>query len=91
MTGMIRGLVWDQVLSFLLRPIVRMMLLAPSMVFMLVYMWSRNFPTTNVSFFGLITVEGRYLPWVMLVIQLCMGGDWQGDLVGLLVGHMCAP
>ncbi len=28
--------------------------LGPSLIFMLTYVWSRNFPTTNVSLMGLV-------------------------------------
>ena len=30
--------------------------LGPSLMFMMVYVWSRNFPTTNVSLMGLVRV-----------------------------------
>ena len=35
--------------------------------------------------------QAFYLPLVFLVISLCMGGDWLGELMGVLVGHLCAP
>ena len=28
---------------------------------------------------------------MFLAISLCMGGDWLGELMGVLVGHLCAP
>ena len=36
-------------------------------------------------------VQAFYLPLVFLAISLCMGGDWLGELMGVLVGHLCAP
>lgn len=34
---------------------------ASSLVFMLIYIWSRNFPTSSVSLMGLVTIEVRSL------------------------------
>jgi len=57
-------------------------------VFMLLYIWSRHFPTANVSVMGFFTVPGFYLPWAFLMINMVLGGSpWQ-DLIGIFTGHM---
>lgn len=66
-------------------------LLGPSLIFMLIYVWSRNFPTSNVSIMGLVSLQAFYLPFALAALSLAMGGDWISDLLGILVGHLCAP
>lgn len=58
---------------------------------MLTYVWSRNFPTSNVSLMGLVSIQAFYLPFALMGLSLAMGGDWMSDLLGILVGHLCAP
>lgn len=66
-------------------------LLGPSFIFMLTYVWSRNFPTSNVSLMGLVSIQAFYLPFALMALSLAMGGDWISDLLGIVVGHLCAP
>ncbi len=57
-------------------------------VFMLLYVWSKHYPRQNVSIMGLFSVQGFYLPWAFLMINVVMGGSpWQ-DLFGILAGHL---
>ena len=35
-----------------------------SLVFMLCYVWSKNFATTPCSLYGLMTIQVGHLPWV---------------------------
>ena len=57
-------------------------------VFMLLYVWSKQYPTQNVSIMGLFQVQGFYLPWAFLMINMVLGGSpWQ-DLFGIFTGHL---
>jgi len=59
-----------------------------SFVFMLLYVWSKHYPTQSVSIMGLFQVQGFYLPWAFLMINMVLGGSpWQ-DLFGILTGHL---
>lgn len=61
---------------------------ASSLIFMLIYVWSRNFPTSNVSIMGLVTIEAFYVPFAFVAIDLVTGKHWLGDALGILVGHL---
>ncbi|CAN6880261.1 unnamed protein product, partial [Brassica oleracea] len=52
-----------------------------SLVFMLLYLWSREFPNANISLYGLVNLKvlkAFYLPWAMLAL----------DLLGIIAGHL---
>jgi len=68
--------------------ILRLPFLAASLCFMVLYVWSREFPTSNVNVMGLLTVQAFWLPWVYLVMDLLFGADLTEDLLGILVGHL---
>jgi Derlin-2/3 len=59
-----------------------------SLVFMLVYLWSRNFPTGNVSLMGVVTIQAFYMPFALLGLSFIMGGNWLSDLLGIFAGHL---
>ncbi|KAF5945653.1 hypothetical protein HYC85_015881 [Camellia sinensis] len=40
--------------------------LGVSLVFMLLYVWSREFPNANINIYGLVSLKAFYLPWAML-------------------------
>ena len=63
-------------------------LLGPSLIMALVYVWSRANATARVSFFGLFAVEGFYLPFALLGWTLLSGGDPVADVRGILAGHV---
>ncbi|EFJ23511.1 hypothetical protein SELMODRAFT_266761 [Selaginella moellendorffii] len=58
------------------------------LVFMLVYLWSREFPNASVSMLGLVTIQGFYVPWAMLFINTMFGGSFLHDLLGIVMGHL---
>ncbi|KAF8071261.1 DER1 [Scenedesmus sp. PABB004] len=60
---------------------------ASSLIFTLIYVYSRNFPTQNVSIMGLFTVQSFYLPFAFLGITVILGGDPIPDILGMAVGH----
>ncbi|XP_039122879.1 derlin-1.1-like isoform X1 [Dioscorea cayenensis subsp. rotundata] len=69
-------------------PIFRYWFLAPSLVFMILYVWSREVPNSQITFFGLVTFQGVYLPWIMLGLDLIFNNPLMGDIMGILAGHL---
>ncbi len=55
---------------------------------MLVYIWARRNPFVRMSFFGLLTFQAPYLPWVLLGFSLLLGNSVSVDLLGMAVGHI---
>ncbi|KAL6051717.1 Derlin [Balamuthia mandrillaris] len=62
--------------------------LAPSLAFMIVYVWSRRNRNVQMSFLGLFTFTAPYLPWVILGFGLLLGHSPLYDLLGLAFGHL---
>eukprot|EP00892_Ulva_mutabilis_P009734 jgi/Ulvmu1/7132/UM034_0038.1 len=58
-----------------------------SVVMMLVYIWSKEFPHQDISLYGIIKIKGFWLPFALMGIGLFLGGDLMGDACGILVGH----
>ena len=75
-----------QVLSLV--PFLRVFFLANALTEMLLYVWSRNYPTSQVSLFGLVTLQAFYLPFVYMGLAVVMGGDWRPSVIGILAGHL---
>ena len=61
---------------------------ASSLVFMLLYLWSRENPNANTSIMGLVTLKAFYLPWGMMGATAMMGGSIVPDLLGVVAGHL---
>jgi Derlin-2/3 len=62
--------------------------LTSSLIAVLLYLWSRENPAARVSFFGLFTVDGFYLPWVMVGWTLVSGGSPAEELRGIVAAHL---
>ncbi|KAI5670268.1 hypothetical protein M9H77_10632 [Catharanthus roseus] len=60
----------------------------PALVFMIVYVWSRENKDARVSIHGLVEIRGFYLPWVFLGIDTIIGYPWQPGLEGIAAGHL---
>ena len=69
-------------------PSIQIPFFGPSLVFTLLYLWSRENPNANTSIMGMITMKAFYLPWGMLGMGLVMGQDPVPDLLGILAGHL---
>jgi Derlin-2/3 len=75
-------------LAFSLVPALRSNFLGISLVFMLIYIWAREYPNAQVNIYGLFTLKGFYLPWVMLALNVIFGSPLIPDLMGIVVGHL---
>lgn len=62
--------------------------LGVSLVFMLLYVWSREFPNANINIYGLVTLKAFYLPWAMLAMDVIFGSELMPDLLGIVAGHL---
>ncbi|KAF3950318.1 hypothetical protein CMV_023912 [Castanea mollissima] len=59
-----------------------------SLVFMLVYVWSREFLNARISIYGLVSLKGFYLPYAMLAVDLLLGNPLKPSILGMVVGHL---
>ena len=75
-------------LAFAIVPALRSGFLGISLVFMLVYIWAREFPNAQVNISGLFMLKGFYFPWAMLALNVIFGSPLLPDLMGIVVGHL---
>ncbi|KAK3033249.1 hypothetical protein RJ639_033129, partial [Escallonia herrerae] len=59
-----------------------------SLVFMIVYVWSREFPNERLNIHGLFQLQGFYLPWYMLGVDMILGNPLKPDMLGIAAGHL---
>ncbi|KAL2550078.1 Derlin-1 [Forsythia ovata] len=69
-------------------PYLRTPFLGPSMVFILPYVWSREFPNARVNIHGLFELKGFYLPYYMIAADLVLGNPLQQSMMGIAAGHL---
>ncbi|KAG5041622.1 hypothetical protein JHK85_014098 [Glycine max] len=62
--------------------------LAVPLVFMLLYVWSREFPNAQINIYGLVALKAFYLPWAMLALDIIFGSPLIPDLLGIIAGHL---
>ncbi|CDW57893.1 PrmA and DER1 domain containing protein [Trichuris trichiura] len=74
-------------LMIVLASFVNMLFLGQAFTIMLVYIWSRRNPLVRMNFFGLLTFQAPYLPWVLLAFSLLLGNSFMVDFVGIVCGH----
>ncbi len=75
------------VLSLILAYPTGLPMLGPSLVFGIIYYWSRREPYAELSFFS-FNIKGYQFPFALLFFQMLMGGSIWGDLLGLGSGHI---
>ncbi|XP_059461127.1 derlin-1.1-like [Corylus avellana] len=59
-----------------------------SLVFMMVYIWGREFPNARINVYGLVSFKGFYLPWTMLAVDLLLDNPLMPDILGIVAGHL---
>jgi Derlin-2/3 len=62
--------------------------LGGSLVFMMIYVWSRRNPHSRMNMIAMFTFNAPYLPWVLVAFSFALGGSVAADLVGIFVGHV---
>eukprot|EP01084_Bolivina_argentea_P072287 131265_1 len=80
-------IILGSILMLFAAPIVSIPFLGSSLTFMLVYIWSKRNPWTQLQFIGLMNFTAPWLPWVLLGLSLLLGHDVTADLLGIVVGH----
>ncbi|RLN54555.1 hypothetical protein BBJ29_003990 [Phytophthora kernoviae] len=61
--------------------------LGTSLIFMIVYVWSRRNPTAPVAIWG-FRFDGLYLPWALIAFTVLVGGNPIMDIFGVVAGHL---
>ncbi|KAI4347044.1 hypothetical protein L6164_007893 [Bauhinia variegata] len=69
-------------------PIFESSFLGISLVFMLLYVWSREFPNSQINIYGLVQLKAFYLPWAMLALDVIFGSSPIPDFLGIVAGHL---
>jgi len=64
-----------------------MYVLSESLLYVVMYAWSRREPEGQVNIFG-FRFKALYLPWIYVAIRLMMGGSVTEPLMGIAVGHL---
>jgi len=67
---------------------VNQLFLGQAFTMMLVYVWARRNPDVRMNFFGLLTFNAPYLPWVLLGFSLLVGNSMSVDILGMVIGHV---
>lgn len=62
-------------------------LLGPSLVFAMIYYWSRREPYAQLSFFS-FQIQGFQFPFVLMFFGMLMGNPIWNDLLGLASAHL---
>lgn len=62
-------------------------LTGPSIIFAIIYYWSRCEPEAPLSLWG-FSVKGYQLPFALVFLTLLMGGDIWKDILGIAAGHV---
>ena len=58
----------------------------PTLVFMVMYVWSRSDPFAEVVFYG-FSFKQWHTPFLFLVLGMILGGGMVSDLLGIVLGH----
>ena len=61
------------------------MVLSGPLLYVIMYAWSRKEPETQTNIFG-FKFKALYLPWVYIALQVLMGNDPTGPLLGIGCG-----
>ncbi|KAF7836323.1 derlin-1.1 isoform X1 [Senna tora] len=59
-----------------------------SVVYMIIYVWGREFPNARITIYGVVYLKGFYLPWAVLGLDLIFGHALKPGLVGMVAGHL---
>ncbi|XP_022872926.1 derlin-1.2-like isoform X2 [Olea europaea var. sylvestris] len=62
--------------------------LGPSMVFVIVYVWGREFPNARINIHGLFELKGFYIAYYMIVVELVLGNPLKQAMIGIAAGHL---
>ncbi|KAF1891812.1 hypothetical protein Lal_00031621 [Lupinus albus] len=69
-------------------PFLRSPFMGTSLVFMIAYIWGREFPNARINIYGVVSLKGFYLPWALLALDLIFGNPIIPNIIGMLAGHI---
>lgn len=69
-------------------PLLHMTFLGSSLTFMMVYVWARRNPYSQMNFLGVFNFTAPYLPWVLWGFSVTLRNDGLSDLLGIAIGHL---
>ncbi|KAL5810800.1 hypothetical protein ACOSQ3_027539 [Xanthoceras sorbifolium] len=59
-----------------------------SLVYMILYVWGREFPNARINIYGVVSLKGFYLPWATLALDLIFGMPLKPGILGIVAGHL---
>ncbi|KAK0595212.1 hypothetical protein LWI29_004523 [Acer saccharum] len=59
-----------------------------SLVFMILYVWGREYPNARINIYGVVSLKGFYLPWATLALDLIFGNPLKPGILGIVAGHL---
>jgi Derlin-2/3 len=62
-------------------------ILGDTLLFMVMYVWSRQNPEALLNFYG-FKFQGQYAPWIYIALRVVMNGSPVLPLLGVIVGHI---
>ncbi|GBG32083.1 Derlin-1 [Hondaea fermentalgiana] len=65
----------------------QMPFMAHSLVFGVLYVWSKRHPEDPTSIWG-FRFTGKHLPWALMAFTVLIGGSPIPDIIGVIVGHV---
>eukprot|EP00474_Spongospora_subterranea_P010095 CRZ10553.1 hypothetical protein [Spongospora subterranea] len=79
---------FGSICMLIIGPFFRLTFLGSSLTFMMVYIWARRNPYSQMNLLGLINFTAPYLPWVLLAFSVVLGGTGIVDMLGIAIGHL---
>jgi Derlin-2/3 len=78
----------DAIFMIACASVIHLVFLGQAFTIMLVYVWSRRNPLVPMNFFGILSFNAPYLPWVLLLFSLLLGNNAMVDGLGIACGHL---
>lgn len=62
-------------------------ILGNSLLFALIYIWSKYDPESQITIYGFL-IKAYQFPFILMIFNMLIGGGIVADLMGLAVGHI---
>ncbi|KAL8552506.1 hypothetical protein ACS0TY_001261 [Phlomoides rotata] len=60
----------------------------PCIVYVIGYIWGREFPNARINVHGLFELKGFYMPWYMLTVDALLGNPLKQGFMGIGAAHL---
>lgn len=81
-------LIFNSICLVIISLFLGLMVLSPSLIFSVLYVWCQINRDGIVTFWFGIQVKAMYFPWVLFLFFFILGQNWMGMLLGIVVGHL---